>query len=111
MSAIAESVKALASSVTPLVESYLDAETVQWSAAPRSAARGDTTERAKGVRSDPTPAVALDEKRLRVRAAVIGAERAIEDSTRSLRAADTALRVAVAEWRGEGADRPAVLSA
>lgn len=98
---LAASVKALAASVTPLVESYLDAETVQWSAAPVSRARADTTERAKGVRSDPTVAVALDPKRLRVRAAVIGADRALEDATRALAAADSALRVAVAEWRGE----------
>jgi hypothetical protein len=100
VSTIAPAVKALASAVTPLVESYLDAETVQWSAAPATRARADTTERSKGVRSDPTPAIALDEKRLRVRAAVIGAERAIEDSTRVLREADTTLRQAVAEWRG-----------
>ena len=55
----------------------------------------------KGAISDPTAAIALDERRLDVRDAVQGAEAACQHLLRSVRAASAKLRRATAKWYGD----------
>lgn len=77
MSTLSESIDRLAATAPGFARALAEAESVQWEIPATHSARDDTTERASGI-SDPTPRVALDERRLRVRAAVIEGERILE---------------------------------
>jgi hypothetical protein len=54
------------------------ARAVQWSVPSRPSLENDTAERSTGGHSDPTPAIALDERRLELRYAVRYAETALK---------------------------------
>ena len=84
------------------VRSLVDAaETAQWQVPPVVRPRDDTTERSKGVTSDPTPAAALDGRRLRLRARVVEAEHALALAGRQLSAAERNLADALSSWNGD----------
>ncbi|UGL61856.1 hypothetical protein SEA_FRANKLIN22_43 [Microbacterium phage Franklin22] len=60
----------------------------QWKAGATPRPVEDTTERSKGTKSDPTPAIVLDGRRLALRAAVIEVEQALEKAGRVMQAAE-----------------------
>lgn len=73
----------------------------QWEAARAIALPDDdTTERAKGGHGDPVPSIVTDERRLRLRAAVIAAEREVAAAVERLPAVRRNLIDAVAVWEG-----------
>ncbi len=87
----------------------VDAAAVQWSAPPRpsraggidaatAAAAGEPTEKAKGTVSNPTLDIVADERRLRVRAAVIAAEVEFADTSARMVACAAELDAALAAW-------------
>lgn len=63
---------------------FEDAARVQWDRPYGPRPVEDTTERSRGVVSDPTAAIALDPRRLALRDAVKAAESCLEDSRRLL---------------------------
>ena len=71
----------------------------QWQVARSVRPREDTSERSLGVTSDPTWRAASDERRLRVRAAVVAAGRARALAARQLRAAEVDLSRALDDFR------------
>lgn len=98
---LALTVRELAEELPGLLDDLSAAQAIQWEAAPVPTPRDDTSERAKGGKSDPTARVVFDERRLRVRAAVIAAERVLETTLREARDARVTLRSAVAAWEGD----------
>lgn len=76
------------------------AQDAQWKASPAPKPREDTTERSKGGHSDPTPQIALDERRLALRAAVLTAEVALEAAVETLTKERRALEVSLNKWSG-----------
>jgi hypothetical protein len=60
----------------------------QWQAGATPRPVEDTTERSKGVTSDPTQSIVLDGRRLALRAAVIEAEQALEKAHATMLAAE-----------------------
>lgn len=75
-----------------------EASEAQWQAGMTPTPKEDTTERSKGLTSDPTPTVAADARRLALRLAVIEAEQAMEKADRTLRAAERHLTDALERW-------------
>lgn len=69
----------------------------QWQVARSVRPREDTSERSLGVTSDPTWRAASDERRLKLRAAVVAASRARALAARQLRAAEANLSAALAD--------------
>jgi hypothetical protein len=61
----------------------------------------DTTERESGGHSDPTADVALDGRRLRLRAQVIKSERVLRDAVIAARGVRLGLEKALAAYEGE----------
>ncbi|WP_144722265.1 hypothetical protein [Cellulosimicrobium sp. TH-20] len=91
---------------TDLAKRLAEADAVQWSASPRPRPREDTTERSKGgPPSDPTADVALDGRRLSLRAAVLTAEHSLGDAVDAVAAANKGLERALDEWHRAG-ERP-----
>lgn len=86
-----------AATLRRLAELLTEAETVQW-----RPALTPTVERvgggSSGTYADPTATIALDERRLAVRAAVIGAETSIAAAERHLEARAVALAAALEAW-------------
>ena len=87
----------------------VDASAVQYEAPPRpsraggthadtQAAAGEPSEKAKGGIGNPTLDIVADERRLKLRAAVVDAELEFRRSTLRLRAKAIALDEAIAEW-------------
>lgn len=76
------------------------ADAVQWEASPAPKPREDTSQRAKGGHGDPTGDIVLDARRLAVREAFSGAERAIVELHRALREAREQLENTVEKWNG-----------
>jgi hypothetical protein len=74
---------------------------IQWSASPVPRPREDTTERSKGAPpSDPTGDVALEERRLAVRAAVEDGARSLRVATAMVSAAASRVSREVDAWEG-----------
>ncbi|WP_085368567.1 hypothetical protein [Leifsonia sp. NCR5] len=61
-----------------------DVQQSQWQTGNTPQPREDTTERSKGLTSDPTPHIVMDERRLRLRAASIEAEQTLVKAERAL---------------------------
>jgi hypothetical protein len=72
----------------------------QWRAGKSPVPKEDTTERSKGLTSDPTPSIVVDSRRLALRLAVIEAEDALEKAGRNLQAAERHLTEALERWQG-----------
>ncbi|QUE26085.1 hypothetical protein SEA_STOOR_45 [Microbacterium phage Stoor] len=72
----------------------------QWRAGKSPVPKEDTTERAKGLTSDPTPSIVVDARRMALRLAVIEAEQALEKVARQLQAAERHLNDAFERWQG-----------
>lgn len=98
--------------------SLVNAASIQWEAPPRpsrvggidpatAAAAGEPTERAKGTISNPTLDITANERRLKVRAAVIQAEHELAAFTRRAHELADDLDKALAEWAGEADEEPA----
>ena len=77
-----------------------DVGDAQWRAGKSPVPREDTTERSKGLTSDPTPNIVVDTRRQALRAAVIEAENALEAAGRTLQAAERHLHKALESWQG-----------
>lgn len=84
-----------------LARSYARAVAVQFARPLAPTLRDDTTERASGGKSDPTGDVASDARRLRLRAAVIAGEQALDSITSTATSAADDVDRAVAEWEGD----------
>ncbi|WP_295790884.1 hypothetical protein [uncultured Microbacterium sp.] len=78
----------------------------QWQVAQSVRPREDTSERSVGVTSDPTWRAASDERRLRLRAAVVAAERARALAARQLRAAELNVADALTALTNDGTGPP-----
>lgn len=76
------------------------AEAIQWSPSMTPQPREDTSERAKGVHSDPTLATVIDERRLAVRAEVEATHALLHSYAAAARAARAKLAHALARWEG-----------
>lgn len=72
----------------------------QWRAGKSPVPKEDTTERSKGLTSDPTPSIVVDARRMALRLAVIEAEQALEKAGRNLQAAERHLNDAFEKWQG-----------
>ncbi|QCG77304.1 hypothetical protein SEA_BUBBABEAR_43 [Microbacterium phage BubbaBear] len=72
----------------------------QWRAGKSPVPKEDTTERSKGLTSDPTPSIVVDSRRMALRLAVIEAEQALEKAGRNLQAAERHLNDAFERWQG-----------
>lgn len=72
----------------------------QWRAGQSLVPKEDTTERSKGLTSDPTPNIVVDSRRLALRAAVIEAEQALEKAGRIMQAAERHLDTNLKKWQG-----------
>jgi hypothetical protein len=77
-----------------------DVGDAQWRAGKSPVPKEDTTERSKGLTSDPTPSIVVDARRLALRAAVLEAEVALERAGRTLQAAERHLNTAFERWQG-----------
>lgn len=117
MSSHAPLITALGTSCQRAAVSLVNAAAVQWEAPPRpsrvggidpatAASASEPTERAKGTISNPTLDITANERRLKVRAAVIQAEVELAAFTRRADELADALDEALAEWSGEAADTP-----
>lgn len=62
--------------------------------------REDTTERSKGMTSDPTLSAVADGRRLELRAAVVKAEFALETATTAMDLAEREVAQAYEKWLG-----------
>ena len=77
-----------------------DVGDAQWRAGKSPVPREDTTERSKGLTSDPVPNIVVDTRRQALRAAAIEAELALEKAGRTLQAAERHLNNALERWQG-----------
>lgn len=84
-----------------LAASVEKAQAIQWEAAPIPKPHDDTTERAKGGHGDPTQAIALDERRLAVRAQHDAALESLVVAQAAARSARRQLDAAIAAWEGD----------
>ena len=89
--------------IVRLAKAYARALSVQWLPPLGPSTRHDTSERAKGLISNPTLDTATDPRRLRVRAAVIEAEGLLESIRDSATENAEKLERALDEWAGEKA--------
>jgi hypothetical protein len=101
LASLAVTARGLAETLPTLLDELAAAQSIQWEPAPVPSPRDDTSERSKGGRSDPTARAVFDERRLRVRAAVVAAERVLETALHDARDSLAGLRSAVAEWEGD----------
>lgn len=72
----------------------------QWQPGKTPTPREDTTERSKGMVSDPTPSAVADPRRLKLRIAVITAEARLDQAGRQLQIAEDELTQALTDWQG-----------
>lgn len=72
----------------------------QWRAGKSPVPKEDTTERSRGLTSDPVPSIVTDTRRLALRAAAIEAEQALERAGRAMQAAERHLNEAFERWQG-----------
>lgn len=93
--------EAVAAEVRALLAVLPAALEVQWQPAPIPHPEEDTAERGKGGHSDPTPAVALDERRLAVRVAVLGSLRRVREARDALAESRQDVERSLARWHGE----------
>ena len=93
-------VRSFAAETLALAQSMQKADAIQWEAAPIPRPSDDTTERAKGGHGDPTQAIALDDRRLAVRAQYDAAMAALDTAYAAVRAARRHLDGAVDAWEG-----------
>ncbi|PPF72095.1 hypothetical protein [Rathayibacter sp. AY1E6] len=77
-------------------------EDAQWQPAPALQPRDDSGIRASGGQGDPTGEIAVDARRLAVRAAVVDAEVTLRSSLGELRRCVGTLDGAIGRWTGEG---------
>jgi len=77
-----------------------DADEAQWQAGKSPVPREDTTERSRGMTSDPTPSIVGDTRRLALRAAVVEVELALEHAEKLLTASRAHLTAALTKWQG-----------
>lgn len=79
----------------------LEGQDDQWDAPPYATSRDDTTERGSGGSPvNPTASIALDGRRLRLRAAVVKAERELTAVHTALGRQKYDLTRAIAGWKG-----------
>lgn len=83
--------------VAELIPAAIDA---QWSAAPVARPREDTSERAKGLRSDPTADVVTDPDRLLLRTHILHTVRVVRAAGAALRGARSGLAQSLEPWQG-----------
>jgi hypothetical protein len=93
-------VRTFAEETLLLAASMEKAQAIQWEAAPIPRPADDTTERAKGGHGDPTPSIALDERRLVVRATYDAAVQALAVAEAAARNARRHLDAATSAWEG-----------
>ncbi|WP_336628481.1 MULTISPECIES: DUF7169 domain-containing protein [unclassified Microbacterium] len=96
----AEALRTLGEAVTEFADALAHAEEVQWLRPAAPSLRQETSEKAKGGISNPTADITADERRLRVRAAVITGEVVAQSVTQDLATSATTLREAVTDWAG-----------
>jgi len=77
-----------------------DVGDAQWRAGKSPVPKEDTTERSKGLTSDPTPSIVVDARRLALRAAAIAAGAALDQAGRVMQAAERHLNDAFEKWQG-----------
>lgn len=92
--------RAVSEACTDLASVAEEAAEFQWRAAPIPRPRDDTSERAKGGHSDPTSTIALDDRRLALRAAILGALRDLDKARSRASAAAAHVREALDQWHG-----------
>lgn len=92
--------KEFAADVLALSALLSDANEAQWQAGRTPVPREDTTERSKGLTSDPTPNIVADGRRLALRAEVIAAEQALLAARDQVKAAGRHLTDALGRWHG-----------
>jgi len=93
-------VETFAATFLRLKQLVADIGDAQWRAGKSPVPREDTTERSKGLTSDPTPSIVVDTRRLALRAAVIEAEQALEKAGRQMQAAERHLNAVFEKWQG-----------
>ncbi|WDS52077.1 hypothetical protein SEA_CARON_51 [Microbacterium phage Caron] len=96
----AERIRTTGEAVTRLVHALAHAAEVQFDRPAGPSTRGETPERAKGGVSRPTEDIATDERRLRLRAAVLEAELELEGMETTALATATKLEDALTGWAG-----------
>lgn len=88
--------------VTERIDALLDeAQDAQWQSAPYPTSREESGIRGKGTTNDPTSAIALDGRRLRLRAAVVAAERELAMLQHGTAKIASRLEGAINAWHGE----------
>lgn len=92
--------KDFAADVLALSALLSDASEAQWQAGRTPVPKEDTTERSKGLTSDPTPNIVVDGRRLALRASVIEAEQALHAAQAEVRKAGRHLTDAIGKWHG-----------
>ncbi|GEB46977.1 hypothetical protein MTE01_29220 [Microbacterium testaceum] len=96
-------IRSAGASLIRLGENLGHAADVQWLPPAAPSKRNDTAERASGLVSNPTLDTATDERRLKVRAAVIEAETLLERMRGTADDAADRLEAALQGWAGERA--------
>ena len=84
------------------IEALLDeSEDAQWQQAPYASSRDEARIRGKGTVTDPTSSIALDGRRLRLRAAVVQAERELAETLKRLHQTHDRLEKSLDRWAGD----------
>lgn len=96
----ADRIRSAGEALIRLVDTLAHAEEVQYLRPVGPSTREDTPERAQGGVSRPTEDIALDERRLRVRAGVISAELLLDELAQSANASADELTAALLDWAG-----------
>lgn len=98
--ALAESIRAFGQAAIRLSSAAAHGQEVQYLKPAAPSKRGETPEKAKGGISRPTEDIAMDERRLRLRASVISADLVMEELTEKANAAADELVSALDDWAG-----------
>lgn len=96
----ADTLERFAAAYLRLRQLVSDTAESQWRAGKTPVPKEDTTERSKGLTSDPTPTIAADARRLALRAAVIEAEQVLEKAGRAMQAVERRLNASFERWQG-----------
>jgi len=102
---ILDELSSLDAELNRLWESLNEALSYQWEAPPVPRPSDDTAERSKGPVSDPTPQIALDGRRLALRATVLEAERAVVRIRAVVSELADRVEGSVARWEGAPDDK------
>jgi hypothetical protein len=94
---------AFAASILRLRATLAEAADAQWQPSHTPQAREDTTERASGVRSDPTLAIVVDDRRLALRDDVRRAEEVLASAAAYADRVEARLARTLDAWAGEKA--------